>query len=47
MGNDIGSGSVTGCGLRSNNDFKQQTEVHYVGWEKIKTNWTQTDVITP
>ena len=22
------------------------TEQHYVGWAKIKTNWTRTDVIT-
>ena len=28
-------------------NLRQHTELHYVGWVKIKTNWTQTDVITP
>ena len=46
MGNDIGSGSVTGCCLWSLGNLRQHTELHYIGWAKIKTNWTQTDVIT-
>ena len=25
----------------------QITELHYVAWAKIKTNWTWTDAITP
>jgi hypothetical protein len=36
MGDDIGSGSVTGCLLRSHNDLKQQTELHYVTSESPK-----------
>ena len=35
-GNDIGTGSVTDCLLRSFADFKRQTELHYVGWVKKK-----------
>ena len=31
MGDDIGSGSVTGCHLRSLGDHRQQTELHHVG----------------
>ena len=46
-GNDISSGTVTGCCLWSLGNLRQHTELHYVGWTKIKTNWTQTDVITP
>ena len=46
MGNDIGLGSVTGCRLWSPNDHRRHTEMHYVGCAKIKTNITQTDVIT-
>ena len=33
-GNDIGSGSVTDCLLRSFSDLKRQTELHYIGWSK-------------
>ena len=40
MGDDIGSGSVTGCRLMSLGDHRQQTE------QKTKTNGTQTGVIT-
>ena len=29
--NDIGTGSVTDCLLRSFSDLKRQTELHYVG----------------
>ena len=31
-GNDIGSGSGTGCCLRTHNDLGQQTELHYMHW---------------
>ena len=34
MGDDIGSGSVTDCLLRSFSDLKRKTELHYVGWAK-------------
>ena len=49
MGDDIGSGSVTGCHLWSlgnHRQHRQHTELHYVGCAKIKTNGTQVDVIT-
>ena len=38
MGDDIGSGSGTGCRLWSLGDHKQHTEMHYIGCTKIKTN---------
>ena len=31
MGDDIGSGWVTDCLLRSFSDLNRQTELHYVG----------------
>ena len=46
MGDDISSGSVTGCRLWLLGDHRQPTEMHYVGCAKIKTNGTQVDVIT-
>ena len=46
MSDDIGSGSVTGCCLWLLGDHRQHTEMHYGGFAKIKTNGTQTDVIT-
>ena len=36
MGDDIGSGSVTGCHLRLLGDHRRQTELHYVGWARKK-----------
>ena len=39
--NEIGSGLVTGCRLWSLDDPRQNTELHNVGWPKIKTNWKQ------
>ena len=43
MGDDIGSGSVTGCRLRLLGNHRQHTELPYVGRTKIKA---RTDVIT-
>ena len=37
---------MTGCCLWLLGDIRQHTELHNVGWAKIKTNWTWTDVIT-
>ena len=34
MGDDSGSGLVTGCCLRSLGNHRQQTEMHYLGWAK-------------
>ena len=38
MVNDIG------CHLWSLGDLRWHTEQHYVGWAKIKTNWTQVPI---
>ena len=38
MGDDIGSGSVTDCVLRSFSDFNRQTELHYIGWVNLENN---------
>ena len=46
MGDDIGSGAVTGCHLRLLGNHRRHTEMHYVDCAKIKTNGTRTDVIT-
>ena len=37
MGNDIKTGRIR----------VPITELHYIGWAKIKTSWARTDVITP
>ena len=36
MGDDIGSGSGTGCRLWSLGDHRQETEMYYVGCAKTK-----------
>ena len=46
MGDDIGLGSVKGCRLWSLGNHRQHAEMHYVGFAKIKTNGTWTDIIT-
>jgi hypothetical protein len=50
MGDDIGSGSVTDCRLRSFSNHRQHTQqctaVQSCTTAKIKTNTTRTDVIT-
>ena len=46
MGDDISSGSVTGCRLWSLGDHRQHTQLHCCTTAKTKTNGTQTNVIT-
>ena len=44
MGDDIGSGSVTGCRLWQLGNHRQHNEMHYIDCAKINTNRTRADV---
>ena len=39
MGDDNDSGSVAGCHLRLLGNYRPQTDLHCIGWEKNKNKW--------